>query len=284
MNKEIKEYLDNKDHLSNSEINTYLDCQTKWYQQYVKGNREYNIHFDFGIMGHKVLETRQKPNKELTDFDKFTEAFKIEDFDLYFDSIFKELDELLEGYEIIDREITFNIEGIKGIIDLLLYDKEKDEYIVYDYKFSNSFRTVDDILLDQQLYIYGAAVSILKNIDINKIRVGYITIPKRPINNPTILSSGKLSKSKSQNTTYDAYINKINELGLNIEDYEDFLIELKNKTILKRVETKINNDFLVRVLKNIELVKKDMRKGYILENWNSYKCKTCPMKDICKKN
>lgn len=285
INKEIEKYLEDKGYVSYSELSTYLECQVKWYMQYVKNIRVSNIHFEFGSMAHEVLETRRLPNKHLTDFDKFEEAFGIKDWDLYFNTIFKELDTLFEDYKVISREFEFNINNIKGVVDLILYNEEEDLYYIYDYKFSNSIKTTDDILLDQQLYIYAVAVAKHFDVDIRKIKVGYISIPKKPINSPLILTSGKLSKAKSQSVTYDSYMAKLKELNLNVEDYEDFLIELKNKKIVDKIETFVNIDYLKRIMTNIEIiVNKDMKKGYILECWNSYHCKNCPLKEYCKIN
>lgn len=54
---------------------------------------------------------------------------------------------------------------------------------------------------------------------------------------PKVLKSGKLSTDKSQKTTHDLYINKIYELGLNPEDYDEMLrmLDQKPDLFLRRV-------------------------------------------------
>jgi hypothetical protein len=57
----------------------------------------------------------------------------------------------------------------------------------------------------------------------------YNLIAKDYPREPKVLKSGKLSTDKSQKTTYEKYVTKISEMGLNIDDYHDILDYLKNK-------------------------------------------------------
>lgn len=264
--------------ISYSEIQAYLDCEKKHDLIYNKKIKIDTPHFQFGSMAHNAMELRKIPSEEL--YPELKEYFNIKNWEAYFSKIFKSVDELLSEYTIIDKEYSFNHKGLKGRIDLILYKDNK--FYILDYKFSSSTKTIEDIELDQQLDIYAGVYSMINNIDINDIYVGYISIPKADLEEPTILKNGNLSKSKAQKITYDSYLNKIHELGLNEEDYADFLEEIKDRKLIEFVFTSINNDKLVRVFKNLENVTKDMEKGYYLERFDNYKCKMCEYKEFCK--
>ena len=264
---------------SHSEITTYLDCQKKWELVYNKGLQISSPHLTFGNVAHKVLETRVVPDEicygELKDF------FNIKSWSNYFNVIFKELDELLKDYNVIHSEYKVENEDIKGIIDLVLQHKESGRYLVLDYKFSNSVKKFQEIFVDEQLYIYALLFSIENNIDINDIDIGFCSISKKEVSHPRVLANGKLSVDKSQATSYDLYVEKINELGLNIDDYANVLENIQDKRQVIMFKNSINLEMLERIVKNIDNVIKDMEKGYILEKC-SYQCVKCEFYEYCK--
>lgn len=67
-------------------------------------------------------------------------------------------------------------------------------------------------------------------------------VPKQPV----VLKSGKLSKDKSQRTTYDLYLKEIFKLNLDADDYTEMLTMLKDKgdPYFKRVDVKRTNSEL----------------------------------------
>lgn len=268
-----------KKRVSHSEITTYVDCQKKWELQYVKGLKIDNIHFQFGSMAHKVMETRQIPEEEL--YLNLKESFGISSWKNYFESIFDELDERMKDYEILHKEYKVENEDMVGVIDVVWKHKDTGKYLITDYKFSNSDKGQVDILLDEQMYIYAVLFASMNGLTLDDVSIGYINIPKTEMNQPRILKTGKLSKDKAQNTTYKKYLAKINELGLNICDYEDILLELKNKYLLTIEMSTINIDMACRIMENIDNIIKDMSKGYVLEKC-SYMCKRCECLEYCK--
>lgn len=268
-----------KKKVSHSEITTYVDCQKKWELQYVKGLKVDNIHFQFGSMAHKVMETRQIPDEEL--YQDLKEAFGITSWKNYFESILEELDERMSDYEILYQEYRVESEEMVGVIDVVWRHKETGKYLITDYKFSNSDKGQVDILLDEQMYIYAVIFATMNGLTLDDIDIGYINIPKTEMNSPRILKTGKLSKDKAQNTTYKKYLAKIHELGLNENEYEDILLELKNKYLLTIETSPINQDMAYRIMTNIDNIIKDMQKGYVLEKC-SYMCKRCECLDYCK--
>lgn len=265
--------------ISHSEITTYLDCQKKWELVYKQGLKVDGIHFQFGSMGHKVLETRQIPDELL--YPELKETFGIKSWKSYFESIFEELDEFLKDYDILHHEFPIETEELKGVIDLVARHKQTKRILICDYKFSTSVKGLSDISIDEQMYIYAFGYALKEHVSLEDIDICYISIPKAELDKPRLLKNGQLSKDKSQNTTYNKYIEAIEENGLNREDYEDILSELSGRTLLKTVKSDINLQTLKLIMENIDNVIKDMQKGYVLEKC-SYMCTRCDFVEYCK--
>lgn len=267
--------------VSHSEISTYLDCQKKWELQYVKGLKIDNLHFQFGSMAHKVMETRIIPDEML--YPELKEEFGITSWNNYFTSIFDELDDRMSEYAIVHQEYRVETDDIVGVIDVVWQHKETKKYLITDYKFSNTDKGQVDILLDEQMYIYAVAFANMNGLNVTDIDIGYINIPKTEMNSPRVLKSGQLSKDKAQKTTYKKYLEKIQELHLNVDDYADVLLELKSKRLLTIEISQINVDMLLRIMQNIDNTIKDMQKGYVLEKC-TFMCKRCDYLQYCKYN
>lgn len=265
--------------VSHSEITTYLDCQKKWDLIYHQGLKMENIHLKFGTMAHEVLENRVIPDESL--YPELKEAFNISTWQNYFNAIFKELDEYFVDYEILHKEYRIKTDNMKGMIDVVWKNKETGRILITDYKFSNTDKGQEDILLDEQMYIYAVVYAHLNGLTLEDIDIGYINIPKCEMNKPRILKSGQLSKDKAQNVTYNKYVETIKELGLNMADYEDFLAEISGRTLLSISLSPINEEMAVRIMTNIDNVIKDMDKGYVLEKC-TYQCKRCEFLQYCK--
>lgn len=267
--------------VSHSEISTYLECQKKWDLQYNKGIKFDNVHFQFGSLGHKTIETRLIPDEAL--YPELKETFGISSWLNYFTPIFKELDERMSDYELLYSELPVENEVLKGVIDAVWQHKETKRYLITDYKFSTSDKGQEDVLLDEQMYIYAVLLAVKLNISLDQIDIGYINIPKKEMDNPRVLKNGTLSKDKAQNVTYEKYVEKIHELGLKIEDYEDFLSEISGRKLLTIEHQPINMDMVYRIMENIDNVIQDMSKGYVLEKC-SFQCKRCEYIQYCKYN
>ena len=265
--------------VSHSEITTYLDCQKKWDLIYNKGLTIDNVHLQFGSMGHKVLETREIPDEML--YPELKEEFGIQSWKNYFTTIFNELDEYFKDYEVLHKEYRVENEYIKGVIDVVWRHKTTGRILITDYKFSTKNKGLEDILLDEQMYLYAMVYGTNNNLSIDDIDIGYINIPKCEMTKPRVLKNGTLSKDKAQNTTYNMYVESINELGLNISDYEDILSELTNKTMINVAISQMNRDMMVRIAENVDHVIRDMEKGYVLEKC-AFQCKYCDFLQYCK--
>lgn len=268
--------------ISHSEITTYLDCQKKWDLVYNKGLKVDNIHLQFGSMGHEVLETRKIPDETL--YPELKEAFGITSWHNYFTTIFNELDEYFKDYEVLHREYRVENEILKGVIDVVWRHKTTGRILITDYKFSNKEKGQEDILLDEQMYIYAVAYATLNNLNLEDIHIGFINIPKCEFKKPRVLKSGQLSKDKAQNTTYQLYVEAIQENNLNMTDYEEFLIEITNKRMTSVSTSNINVEMATRIMMNIDNTIKDMfNKDYVLEKC-TFHCKYCDFLQYCKYN
>ena len=266
--------------VSHSEITTYLDCQKKWDLVYNKKIRASSPHLVFGDMGHKVLLTRDIPDESL--HPELKEYFNIKNWNIYFKTILKEIDDLLKEYSVVYREVPVEDDDLKGVIDLVLQHKTTGRYLIVDYKFSTGTKRFEELFVDEQLYIYAFLFSNKYDVPISNIDIGYLNISKADIVPPRVLSNGKLSKDKSQNTTKELYLEKIMELGLDVTEYADILSEFENKRQTSLYKNSVNTDVLVRVLSNIENVISDMKKDYILEKF-SYQCVRCEFYETCKR-
>lgn len=265
--------------VSHSEITTYLDCQRKWDLIYCKGLKQDNIHFQFGSMGHRVLETGIIPDEWL--YPELKEAFDIQSWKDYFEPIINDINEYFKDYDVVYREHKVETEELKGIIDLVLKHKETGKYMICDYKFSTGNKGVIDISIDEQMYLYAFMFAKEQNISPEDIDICYVNIPKQQYHKPRLLKNGALSKDKAQFTTYNLYVQAIEENGLKLEDYEDFLEEIRDKKAVSIVTSSINLSTLTKILKNTDLVIKDMKKGYVLEK-QSYMCSKCDFLEYCK--
>jgi hypothetical protein len=265
--------------ISHSEITTYLDCQKKWDLVYNKGLKIDNVHLRFGSMGHEVLETREIPDEML--YPELKEEFGIQSWKNYFTTILNELDEYFKDYEVLHKEYRIENEQIKGVIDVVWRHKTTGRILITDYKFSTKNKGLEDILLDEQMYLYAMVYGVQNRLSIDDIDIGYVNVPKCEMIKPRVLKNGTLSKDKAQNTTYNLYVESINELGLNIADYEDILSELTNKTMINVAISQMNRDMMLRIAQNVDNVIKDMEKGYVLEKC-TFQCKYCDFIQYCK--
>jgi len=98
----------------------------------------------------------------------------------------------------------YNIkQSIVGVVDFLAISKTH-AYII-DYKFSTSRKTQDDFDINSQLPLYALMVHYIYGIPLHNIKYGYIDIPKKSFDTPTVLSNGTLSRSKAQNVSAEFY-------------------------------------------------------------------------------
>lgn len=267
--------------ISHSEAMTYCDCQKKWHLQYKEKIKQTTPYMIFGEIAHKTLETRVIPDEIL--YPELKEFFNISSWKNYFTNIFMCLDEILAEFEILEKECKIIFNDIVGVIDLVCKHKGTGKIYLFDYKFTSNQKTYTDIVLNEQLPIYTYLYANKNWLDSDDIEVGYISIPYAELSSPKVLSSGRLSKDKAQATTYQLYVDAIIKNKQRIEDYEDILEHLKGFKYIKTIHSTVSREKIDSIVNNLKLIEQDMKKGYVLECWDSYKCSKCLLLENCKK-
>ena len=320
---------------SNSSLNSFANCMAKYKLGYIDHICEKDSpHLIFGSMAHEVLYKAGKLRDEYKDGVSINEYktivpsevigedlkdyFGIKSWEQYFVPVIKKVNEYEEkcvkelidnyGSAEIEREIKLSISeteleqmgifGIKqplvGIIDLLIFNEKSA--IIIDYKFSAKKKTQDDFDLNSQLYLYALFVHNKYNIPLKNIQVGYIDIPKQCFDTPTLLSSGVLSRSKSQNTSQEMYEKSV--IAIHGEDdpcynckpggyYYDCWCNLAlNKVAyitLQYLDLDIYNNIINDLFDAAKMI------DHMIENnlpfckkYDSYSCKNCNYINVCK--
>ena len=195
-------------------------------------------HLTFGIMAHDCLYRAGKLRDEYEDgvleagdyqrvipsevlYGELKDEFGITNWQNYFTPVIKQtaayerqlVKELIDtqtGEVTVEREVKLQLsveqlkqigytninQPIVGVIDCLMYTKTNA--IILDYKFSSSKKTQDDFDMNSQLPLYAFLVHINYDIPLHNIRYGYIDIPKKAFDKPTLLTNGTLSRAKNQ--------------------------------------------------------------------------------------
>lgn len=307
---------------SQSSAGTYLSCQKRYELQYIDRctpEEKFMPHLEFGSMAHKVLEDagrlRDSSADEITDYTScipsessypmLKDYFNIMSWERYFSRVCKRVAQYEEalisniatksptGCEIY-REKKYSLpsgyaQPHTGIIDFMLISNDKQHAIICDYKFSSRVKTQDDFDYNCQLYVYAYAVNQEFGVPIKNIQIGYIDIIKQDSSEPVVLASGALSKSKSQNVLLEDYIDKIIELELDIDDYREFLDELRLKDVayisLQEVNIDTYNVMLTSYMECVDDIerKRSDTNCKFLRKIDSFSCSDCPYKYACRK-
>lgn len=169
----------------------------------------------------------------------------------------------------------------QGTIDMIV---EKDgELFIVDHKTRRAFKdSTFHLDVDTQISSYAwAANQFLQKpvtgIIFNELKKNY---PQKP----NVLKDGSLSKSKSQNTTYELYKEAIKERGFPIEGYDGILDYLKNQdeSYVRRLEVERNQKQLEIQSEYIFQEAVEMLNNpFIYPTPNEMNCPSCPFKYPC---
>ena len=292
-------------------------------------------HLAFGVMAHDCLYRAGKLRDEYDDgvlqngdyqqvipsevlYGELKNEFGITNWQDYFTPIIKQtaayerqlVKELIDtqtGDVSVEREVKLqlNVDQLKqlgytninqpivGIIDCLMYTKT--HAIILDYKFSSNKKTQDDFDMNSQLPLYAFLVHVNYDIPLHNIRYGYVDIPKKSFDKPTLLSNGTLSRAKNQNVSQEFYEQCViavhgdddyynckeggyyhdiwNNLALNKAAY------LSVQYLDSEVYTGVLND-LLNAAKMIDFMIE--HKMPFLKKYDSYSCKGCEYLNACK--
>ena len=292
-------------------------------------------HLTFGIMAHDCLYRAGKLRDEYEDgvleagdyqrvipsevlYGELKDEFGIMNWQNYFKPVIKQtaayerqlVKELIDtqtGEVTVEREVKLQLsveqlkqigytninQPIVGVIDCLMYTKTNA--IILDYKFSSSKKTQDDFDMNSQLPLYAFLVHINYDIPLHNIRYGYIDIPKKAFDKPTLLTNGTLSRAKNQNVSQEFYEQCViavhgddpyynckeggyyhdiwNNLALNKAAY------LSVQYLDSEVYEGVLND-LINAAKMIDFMIE--HKMPFLRKYDSYSCKGCEYLNSCK--
>lgn len=292
-------------------------------------------HLTFGIMAHDCLYKAGKLRDDADDgviqvgdyqqvipsevlYGDLKDEFQILNWQSYFVPVIKQtavyerqlVKELIDaqtGNVRIEREVKLQLtveqlkqldytninQPIVGIIDCLMYTET--DAIILDYKFSSSKKTQDDFDINSQLPLYALLVHINYDIPLHNIRYGYIDIPKKAFDKPTVLSNGTLSRSKSQNVSQEFYEQCV--MAVHGDDpyyhckeggyYHDIWNSLAlNKAAYLSIQY-LDLDVYQGVIKDLLDAAKMIdfmieHKMPFLKKYDAYSCKSCEYLTACK--
>lgn len=163
-----------------------------------------------------------------------------------------------DDFKVLGTEIPFQIkvansvwEGkFDGVVEV------GGKYWILEHKTAKTLKA-DHTLRDQQINVYVLAA---RKLDLPVEGVIYNIVRKAVPEKPKVLKNGKLSKSLSQNITYDSYMAAIQELGQDPEYYQDVLDQLKNMK-----NPFIHREFVPRTLENSREALKDIQQAEALK-------------------
>ena len=292
-------------------------------------------HLTFGIMAHDCLYRAGKLRDEYDDgvlqsgdyqqvipsevlYGELKNEFGITNWQDYFTPVIKQtaayerqlVKELIDtqtGEVSVEREVKLqlNVDQLKrlgytninqpivGIIDCLMYTKT--HAIILDYKFSSNKKTQDDFDMNSQLPLYAFLVHVNYDIPLHNIRYGYVDIPKKSFDKPTLLSNGTLSRAKNQNVSQEFYEQCVIAIHGDDDYYNckegGYYYDIWNNLALNKaaylsvqyldseVYTGVLND-LLNAAKMIDFMIE--HKMPFLKKYDSYSCKGCEYLNACK--
>jgi hypothetical protein len=168
----------------------------------------------------------------------------------------------------------------EGRIDLVAVGVNGEVWII-DHKTASRFDGKTTHLdIDPQVASYAWAMS----FDMDIAGVIYNQLLKSPPKTPRVLKSGFLSKDKRQNTTYDLYMEAIEEHGQDPMQYQDFLEYLRNSPneYVNRKELHRSKLELERQGELIYYEAVDMLNSpRIYPNPHFFECNRCPFSFPC---
>lgn len=315
--------------VSVTELATFRECRRAWYLEYVRelAPRTPIQALWFGTLIHTGLEGYYREGRSLQhaliDFDAaYQESLpKLEEgFGLTWESAAQEF---LDAYQ-LGREMLTNyaeyepmsgaewtvtsledrvavpiksangrsaLKGspkLKGRMDMVVTTPEG--LVIVDHKTASGPGSVaSGRILEQDDQLTGYAYIFWRLTgDLPRYLV-YDVLLKKPIKEPRVNKDGKLSVDKAQGTSYNKYLAKINEMGLNPAHYEEmlqFLLQQGWKPWFIREGTSRNMEQILNYQYNLYLqyaemreVAKDSRKAY--PSPSLLKCQRCQFQSVC---
>jgi len=266
----------NKDHVSFTEVSTFLRCRRLWGYRYYHRLRP-NVPSKNLLLGSAVHRALAKYYAQDTPEDSRAEAT----ITTYYEAVRRELEHLVEvtdeqppdtivealdlGGDMIVQylawapsrdtwepkgvEVKFSVPVVDGLdlvgyIDLLARDPTEDVSWVVDHK---TYAQLPPLGTDEQFFDFQGTVYMWAlahdSLMWSKKFVGitYNVLLKHKPKFPEQLKRGGLSKNKAQRTTPELYMQRVHELGLNPADYTDFVALLDPDKFNRRIPIRVSN-------------------------------------------
>lgn len=286
-----------------SMISKYKKCPNSFKYSYVDmlRGKEMSNAFALGSYVHELLEafyigcmTNSDPVKEV--------AFRAEEaIDICQDYELRDLgNRMMKNYmnhyandftnmKVIATEEEFCVpipgtnENLRGKFDLIFRDENDDLYIGEHKTTALSIEARKaNLELDEQCSIYLWA---LEQIIGEKPKgVMYNILRKKAPREPGVLKNGGLSKSKSTDITYEAYLKAIHDNNLDEADYKEILNELKERPnpFFGRAVVTRNDKQMKQVERDIIYSCKQINSDdYFMRNSGIDCTRFCQYRDLC---
>lgn len=208
------------------------------------------FHFTIGTIGHKCLRdwyAHRRPLLEsLKEYGKFLRADYYEILTSLFDEYEAMYADDFDKWDIILVETPMSVkfaelnplsenededQCIELELDILFRSKANGALFAMDHKFYKTMPNVEEMSMRDQFTGYIAA---LRETGHNVVGIIANILVKRLTGNPKILEkTGKLSKDKSQSTTYYKYkamVDILASTGEDVTEYDDILEHLRMQT------------------------------------------------------
>jgi hypothetical protein len=311
-----------------TEIQKFKDCRRRWYLGEIRGlipktPQDYLWFGDKMHIGLQELAASGDVERAIAAYMKACNE-SIPELEAGFGSfwadmapLFQELvtmgRAMLHNYVLFDRSTAFNLQtvqleerlfvpirtasgrsALKGSpqltarMDRIAVRKGLDGEYIQDYKNSTqAWQEGRNLELDEQTTGYHYAFWRVRGY-LPRGMI-YDTLLKKVPNEPRVLKSGKLSQDKDQGTTYELYMDTLQQMGLDPKEYTDILAALKEQAwskYFKREVTTRNLDQIHAYERDLYFtytdmreVARDPRKAY--PSPSPMRCPRCPFRDVC---
>lgn len=318
----------NRFHTTITEKGDFRTCRRRWYYQNVERlapKDSVGFPLIFGECIHKALESYYRNNRSLKlALAAFNRAWRKETdvlmrtYGQFYQYVEQEWYEhlvkgkqMLKYYSRFDKQepfwkniIAVNIEErafvdivdtngnpiagrplLSGRIDLVV--ERHDGIWIVDHK--TAAQKPSDAALDVDDQLTGYAYLYWRLTGDVPRGVIYNVLLKEPPVPPRVLNNGSLSKDKGARTTYDIYLSTIQELGLDIDEYEDHLEYLQQKGwsqfffrsgMSRNIEQILN--FERRLAHEFLDMSRALSEDMLYPNPSQYNCAGCSILPLCK--
>lgn len=189
-------------------------------------------------------------------------------------------------FKVLATELQFAIPltdslNYTGTIDLVVKD-EHGQVWFYDHKTTASIELYEKRAdMDRQISRYWWA---LQQLGYDVAGFVYNIIVKDVPKKPELLKKGGLSQNKAQKTTYDLYLQAIQENNLNPSDYVEMLDHLKaqGNRFFKRVKVTRLQPEIDASIEELKVVAQDMDNARIYRNITKDCSWDCAYQSICQ--